>query len=185
MVSWPYVPISSNYTSSIYGVLLPLENCLKKKKKTQFFAAKHELSPLDYGQQNSGYERVLSLLHLSINVYHTLKVELPWWLKAFWRAYSLEEGREICYINESIKWYGTIEIWSKFSGSLEDGRKFLSFRGNFPSFLPHELVSSLLWRGFVLSTSLAASRSLHSGLSPGKRSCHLSDSTYTLSSVRN
>ena len=139
MVSWAYVPISSNYTSSIYGVLLqinyPLEN--SSRKKTQVFAAKHELSPLDYGQQNGRYERVLSLLHPSINVYHTLKVELPWWLKASWRAYSLEEGRELCYINDNIKWYGTIEIWSKFSGSLEDGKKFLSFRGNFPSFLPH------------------------------------------------
>ena len=40
-----------------------------------------------------------------------------------------------------IKWYGTAELWSKFSGSPEDGKKFLSFRGNFPSFLPHELVS--------------------------------------------
>ena len=58
-----------------------------------------------------------------------------------WGACSLEEGREICHINDKIKWYGTAELWSKFSGSPEDGKKFLSFRGNFPSFLPHELIS--------------------------------------------
>ena len=66
------------YIFNIWSFVTSRKLLKKKKKKTQFFAAKHELSPLDYGQQNSGYERVLSLLHLSINVYHTLKVELPW-----------------------------------------------------------------------------------------------------------
>ena len=92
--------------------------------------------------------------------------------------------------NMSYKWQDKViwDSWALIQIQWEPGRReeipFLQRKLSFVS-SSWTHFQSLLWRGFVLSTSLAASRSLHSGLRPGKRSLHLSDSTCTLSSVRN
>lgn len=159
--------------------IIPLENCLKKNTNRSLQLSMNCLLLTTGNKMVIMKKNSLSTPSFNKHVSHP-EDRTALVTESVLRSLQSRRGER----NMSYKWqYKVIwDSWDLIQIQWEPGRReeipFLQRKLSFVS-SSWTHFQSLLWRGLVLSTSL------HSGLSPGKRSRHLSDSTYTLSSVRN